>query len=293
MHWLRLIRLPTVFTAMADIFLGFLVVSTGEFKPIASFGLLLAASSCLYFAGMVFNDVFDLKKDTEEQPNRPLPSGAISLRAASVFGGVLCVVGLVLAFLVSVPSGVIAIAIVAAVFAYDWLLKTTNAAPIAMGSCRVLNVLLGASVVGEFETLFVSPQLIAAIGLGVYIAGLTWFARREAVGGNKRDLVGGSVTMIAALIGLTAFAVNRTTGSAAQIGLLLGFITMNLSARMVLAIQDPVPPKIIAGIRTSLLSLVFINASLVLALTGSTVGAVATAALIVPATIVRKWIPLT
>ena len=46
MAWLRLVRLPTVFTAMADIFLGFLLVSGGAFEPVGSFALLLV---CLLY----------------------------------------------------------------------------------------------------------------------------------------------------------------------------------------------------------------------------------------------------
>ena len=81
--YLRLLRLPTVFTALADIFLGFLLthptLTTDEGpNPLPSFLLLCAASAGLYLSGMVFNDYFDRLIDAEERPNRPIPSGAIS-----------------------------------------------------------------------------------------------------------------------------------------------------------------------------------------------------------------------
>ena len=77
--YLQLIRLPTVFTAMADIVLGYvlthrvIVGPEGWDDPAKFFGL-LASSCCLYLAGMVFNDVFDRKQDAEERPSRPIPS---------------------------------------------------------------------------------------------------------------------------------------------------------------------------------------------------------------------------
>ena len=52
--YLQLVRLPAVFTAMADIFLGYLLTHA-TLHPLSNFGLLLLASSCLYLSGMVFN----------------------------------------------------------------------------------------------------------------------------------------------------------------------------------------------------------------------------------------------
>src|SRR5438034_11690528 len=77
--WARLVRLPNVFTALADIGLGILVagpVTVGA----APAALLLLASACLYCGGMVWNDYFDVEQDRRERPFRPIPSGAIILR---------------------------------------------------------------------------------------------------------------------------------------------------------------------------------------------------------------------
>ena len=61
--YLRLLRLPTVFTALADIFLGFLLthstfVSDETLKLHPSFLWLSAASAGIYLSGIVFNDFF-------------------------------------------------------------------------------------------------------------------------------------------------------------------------------------------------------------------------------------------
>ena len=75
--WLRLIRVPNVFTAMADVAMGyFFVAGAGCFgwREGMLLGLLVVASSLLYSAGMVLNDVFDYDEDCRDRPMRPLPS---------------------------------------------------------------------------------------------------------------------------------------------------------------------------------------------------------------------------
>ena len=186
--YLQLVRLPTVFTAMADVLLGyslthvFIVGPKGWDDPQRFFGL-LASSCCLYLSGMVFNDVFDRKQDAAERPGRPIPSGRVSLTSAVVLGAVLMIAGLESAALVGKIRLHVAGLLALAVLLYDGVLKQTLLGPLAMGSCRFLNVLLGASAHQPQWVppgLLVRPQLLAAIGLGVYIVGVTLFARTEA-----------------------------------------------------------------------------------------------------------------
>ncbi len=139
--YFQLVRFPAVFTAMADIFLGYLIVHR-SFEPVFDFVFLLLASSCLYLSGMVFNDVFDRRIDAQERPGRPIPSGRISLSAAIGLGALLMAAGVERRTVVGQQSGLIALLIVVAIFAYDWLLKSTPLSPVAMGSCRFLNVIL-------------------------------------------------------------------------------------------------------------------------------------------------------
>src|SRR5262249_13418120 len=96
--WLRLMRLPNVFTAMADIAMGFLFTHE-TLEPISTFGLLLLSSSCLYTAGMVLNDVFDVEQDRRERPQRPIPSGRIDYHSATVLGTSLLTLGAFAAYL--------------------------------------------------------------------------------------------------------------------------------------------------------------------------------------------------
>src|SRR4051812_8541428 len=122
----RLLRLPNVFTAFADIALGACVATSfgtekydGERVLVAAI-LLAFASGCLYLAGTVWNDYFDLEEDTRDRPFRPLPSKQVSLRTAAVIGVVLFVFGLGFAVLSGIqkdgfrPDAVIIAAILAA-----------------------------------------------------------------------------------------------------------------------------------------------------------------------------------
>src|SRR5256885_8345847 len=79
--WLRLMRLPNVFTAIADVAMGYVFVQpSGPDGRVL--GCLMASSAALYTAGMVFNDVFDYAIDAKERPFRPIPSGQVSMRSA-------------------------------------------------------------------------------------------------------------------------------------------------------------------------------------------------------------------
>ena len=94
--WLQLLRLPNVFTAVADVTMGY-IVTQRDLEPYLQFGLLVAASCSLYLSGMVLNDVFDAEVDAREQPHRPIPSGRVSLFHAQRLGWGLWLIGIALA----------------------------------------------------------------------------------------------------------------------------------------------------------------------------------------------------
>ena len=107
--YLGLLRLPNVFTAVADVAMGFFFIQAPwafsdngqetSLLPIGiwTVGLLAAASAMLYSGGMALNDVFDIDLDREEQPNRPLPAGRIPLNSARWLGWQLLTLGIMLA----------------------------------------------------------------------------------------------------------------------------------------------------------------------------------------------------
>ncbi len=309
--YLQLIRLPTVFTAMADILLGyslthvFIFGPDGWDDPRKFFGL-LASSCCLYLSGMVFNDVFDRKQDAVERPGRPIPSGRVSLKSAVVLGALLMIAGVASAALVTSISLQVAGMLAVAILAYDGLLKRTPLGPLAMGSCRLLNVLLGASDQRYWMAsgLLVRPQLLAAIGLGVYIVGVTLFARTEARTSNRWQLglaqllfnVG--IVILAGLI--MSWQWNWPPGHYALTGLaMLAVIAFTLNRRAGTALMDPSPSNVQITVKSLLLSYVMLDATLVfwkMNLIGApyaTEHALVAAALVIPAIVLSRFIPMT
>jgi 4-hydroxybenzoate polyprenyltransferase len=294
--YLQLVRLPNVFTAMADILLGFLVTHE-SLEPWPRFVLLLAASSLLYMAGMVLNDYFDRARDARERPFRPIPSGRVAPRAALVGGlgllaaGALC--GWIAAALAGDPRpGLVATALAGCVLLYDAAAKRTPAGPLVMGACRTLNVLLGMSVSAEPWT---APLWAIAGGVGLYIVGVTTFARTEARASRRALLSLGIVVMLAGLT-LVASAPLWATGREwpefrlrpnwfaawALFGLWLGYRTSR-------AVLDPRPELVQIAVRTCIFTLVIMDAAAVLAVHDAFWGIVILL-LLVPTLLVGRWI---
>jgi 4-hydroxybenzoate polyprenyltransferase len=301
--FLQLCRFAAVFTAVADIFLGYLLTHP-DLSPPGEFALLIGASCGLYLAGMVFNDVFDRADDAAARPERPIPSGRVSVRAAVVFGSILLATGLGCAAAVGRNSAVIAAAIAGCVFLYDGLLKRTSLGPIGMGACRFLNVLLGASAQGEGESgvldlksLFAMPQLHVALALGTYITGVTWFARREERTSSRWHLAGGTAVVNLGLMLLAAFVLHwpdpRAIPRAWNAALLLGAIGVVLNRRLMKAIADPAPGKVQLAVRTLLMSLVMLDASIVFFINDDRTFAFAIALLILPAQMFARFLAVT
>ncbi len=273
LSYLRLCRFPTVFTALADIAAGFLL-SHAALNPASEFGLLLGASACLYLSGMVFNDVFDVKQDTEERPNRPIPSGQISRHNAILFGTCLMASGLAFAYVADQRSLIIASALAACILLYDGVMKRTPFGPLFMGTCRSLNLILGASTAGiRLAGAFQQPLLWIALCMGIYIAGVTWFAKREAKQNLRLPLLLALLVINTGLVGLAIwlgdFAVQLgiplppgVANSKAVLGI-WAVIALSINGRAISAVIDPSPQKIQPCIGVMLLSVIVLNATFI------------------------------
>jgi len=299
--FLQLCRFAAVFTAMADIVLGYLLTHSG-FDSARDFGLLLGASSCLYVAGMVLNDIFDREVDARERPKRPIPSGRVSLRAAVLLGAVLIIAGLVLSFGVGRNSLLLAVLLTACIFLYDGVLKSTLVGPVAMGACRFLNVMLGASAalpfgagVPSFAGIWALPQLAVGAGLGLYIVGVTWFARQEARTSRRPQLIAAQLMVNLGLAWLMAFVLMSPDElrRSANVALIVGFVGLILNGRLLNAVIDPSPAKVQASIKTMLLSLVMLDASLIFFVQENRLYAFAVALLVIPATLLGRFLAIT
>lgn len=294
--YLQLMRLPAVFSALSDIFTGYLLTWRTLEHGWYSFGCLLVASAGLYLAGMVFNDVFDRKIDAVERPGRPIPSGRVPLKTAVILGSALLGIGLIAAACAGVPSLIMAGLLVAAIFAYDGLLKSTPLGPLAMGTCRFLNVMLGTSVapVG-FAELWVVPHVHVAAGLGVYIAGVTLFARQEAGTSSARGLTAGIGVVNLGFALLAAYMLNVPGQFRVPIAVLaLGMTALTIDRRLFAALfTDRSPGVVQTAVKTMLMSYIMLNAALVLHITGSPTYTFSVIGLLVPAFLLGRWMSIT
>lgn len=193
--YLVLMRPPNLLTALADIMAGFAAsaalhhaIGTNTFDfiqhdlPWSALGSIGLASMCLYGGGVVLNDYFDTEIDLVERPERPIPAGKVSKLQALRLGATLLLMGVSLAFLTSIYSGIIAFVITVLVVSYDARAKHHPFfGPLNMGLCRGANLLLGISIF---------PEHLGSLGFLViipiiYITAITMVSRGEVHGGSR------------------------------------------------------------------------------------------------------------
>lgn len=280
LHWLRLVRLPNLATAAADSLAGYLVVSglqALEWPPVACW-LAVLASVGFYAAGMVLNDVYDVAIDRDERPERPLPSGAIPVSRAAAVGNLLMVVGGIAACAAAVAANTpwpafVGAALTAAIWLYDRHAKATCFGPAVMGTCRGLNWLLGMTAAGGPVA---THQWAIPLGMAVYVAGITLFARDEAGRSRRATLVAGAVTMAAGLAVAAGCVwlpwrdgiVRMATLPAPTWLMLWGILSTSIVLRAVRAVADPAAARVRAAVGNAIMSIITLDAVLVLAACG-------------------------
>ena len=214
----QLVRLPAMFTAISNVIAAQWIASNGNLDG-WSLLLTLLASLCLYHGGMTLNDCFDSECDSRERPERPIPSGRVSLAWAWRFGSGLLAAGVLLAFSLGVTTGLIACALAAVIVLYDAGSRQGWPAALNMGLCRYLNWLLALSVFGLNGSL-----ALLALPIFCYVTALTRISQQEVDAAERRALVGaGVMVLLAALILATLFAFGVLVNVAGLLVAALGF----------------------------------------------------------------------
>jgi 4-hydroxybenzoate polyprenyltransferase len=263
--YLRLMRPANIVTAVADILAG-VAISGFLGSEVSSYldHLLPVVCMCLatiglYGGGVVFNDIMDAELDKKERPERPIPSGVISLTEAIVLGSYLLLVGILAAFTVGRITGYFALGIAISALVYDKWGKHRSWGPVNMGLCRGLNLLMGISMVLPALNKYWWLGLIPVL----YIAAVTAISRGEVHGGNKGilriaafcyALVYGTMLVLAAING--------------QIIIALPFIILfafMINVPLFKAIKDPSGPNIGKAVKSGIIALVAMNAAWVAA----------------------------
>lgn len=297
--WRQLLRLGNVFTAASNVFAGFLIVR-GTWQPADVLAALVAASACLYAAGMVLNDAFDADVDARERPERPIPSSRVSRQAAFAAGWTLLAAGVAAAALASWLSGqvgalVVAVCLAIMIVMYDGGMKNTWAGPWAMGWCRALNVLLGGCLASGAEQWIALGTYAAAVG--AYTAGLTMIASREAGQPPPRHARWGKEVMATSLGLLFAWPwtlvgdTSRGGGPVAATVALFAF-AIYAGVHMLRAARAHEPAVIRGAIKRLLLGFLFMDACAATAAAGGLAGG-AVLLLIAPTLLGARRAPMT
>jgi 4-hydroxybenzoate polyprenyltransferase len=297
--WGQLVRLPNVFTLISNC-LAAAVVATGNLLPITAFVPTLAASLCAYWAGMILNDVVDLEEDRRDRPSRPLAAGKISpVIAGHVATGMLLIgpilIMAVATFHKTAPlwmgfSFALAVVLSVCVRMYNSALKSTPLGPFLMGGCRSLNILMVGSTMFAVSGNEVFPRavLYLAAGIGLYIVGVTIYAHREEKESAAGGLVVGLILEIAGLV-LIGFLprwvsseVKWTLDPNGGYPLLIALIGLTVLNRGFAGVLHPVSRKVQLAVKHAILTLIFVDAAVVVMWAGPWYGG-AVALLLLPA----------
>jgi 4-hydroxybenzoate polyprenyltransferase len=175
--WLALARVSNTPTVVSNAVAGAVLASAAA--AVDTVAIVALAMALFYTAGMILNDVLDFEVDRLERPERPLPSGAVSRRAALWAVGALFVVGAALLAVEGFEPFVVGLGLIALIVLYDAWHKENALSPVLMGGCRALVYVIAALAVTGTVAWEVAG---GAALLLVYIVGLTAVAKAEATG---------------------------------------------------------------------------------------------------------------
>lgn len=275
---MQLMRLPAVFTTWSNIVAAHLVASGGAFHWHYLVWTLLASTG-IYLAGMILNDCFDLGEDRCERPNRPLPSGAVSMPLAWTLGFGLILAGLGAAYVAGDQALMWAFPLAGLVLLYDGRLKHGVLSEISMAGCRYLNWIMGMSVVplGGLDWLIPLPIFL-------YTLSLTILSGAEVSGGNRTRIHLCMAGMVLAGLSIAALPLLGVLNQ--PLALLAAGVGLGLLIHKLLQVsRTPTPAFIQAAMKMLIIGIIPLDA-LLLATAGQVIAALALLLLLLPS----KWL---
>lgn len=139
------------------VILGGYVAGTGEWLNIF---LAFLATIFISAAANAWNDYLDIEIDRINQPQRPLPSGAVSPKSAILFSVFLTLLALGIAAFISWQSFLIACLSTIVLYVYSWRLKST----VLMGNATIATISAMSAIFGGVAAGNPTPSLwLAAI----------------------------------------------------------------------------------------------------------------------------------
>jgi 4-hydroxybenzoate polyprenyltransferase len=184
-------------------------------------------------------------------------------------------------------AGFVATTLALWVVLYDGLLKNTPMGPLAMGTCRLLNVLLGMSLSPQPWT---ATNWSVASGIGTYVMGITWVARTEASDSSRFQLVFGTAVMLSGMGLLASLPAWQSIAIAQERWQIFWVLFAALIGwRCVRAIILPSSAMVQAAVRSAIHALIVLDAAVTLAVCGPFWG-LAVLLLLIPTLWLGRWI---
>ncbi len=172
----RVSNLPTVWS---NLLAGWCLVGGRFDVPVLA--AVLIGGSFLYTGGMFLNDFCDAGFDSRYRPERPIPAGLVSRHAVGWIAIAGLLLGTILLATLGLRAFVVSFQLLACIVLYNVIHKKIGCAPFIMGACRLLLYFLAASAAGgTFRSAEIHSLVPAGLALGLYVAGITYFARGES-----------------------------------------------------------------------------------------------------------------
>jgi len=176
----RLLRLSLLPSALADVAVGIVLGSRGEWPRGAAPWLAMGASLGVYHGALALNDWADRASDARTRPDRPIPSGAVSEGAALSLALGLVAAGVASAFAVALPAGLWMGGVALAAVFYDLAGRGPWIGPALLGLCRYGNFAFGLCVPAWLAGAHPEPSRLApAVLYGGYVFCVSRLARLE------------------------------------------------------------------------------------------------------------------
>ena len=154
------------------------------FNPLTLMWLVLG-SSLVYAGGCFLNDACDHDFDRKHRPERSIPKGSVSLSKAWFLGILQLFAG---AFALVAGAGCAwewTLGLLLCIIAYDWVHKKTAWGILLMGGCRTLLWITAGTAAAGMSP---APMLyVWAISVGLYVMGISWYARTESKASENED----------------------------------------------------------------------------------------------------------
>lgn len=252
--YLQLMRFPNLFTSIADVLAGYLIVKGLKIGGLELLALFLS-TSFIYGGGCILNDFRDRKLDALERPQRPIPSGRVSTPEALILSIIFFGIGLITAFWAGKACFFVASLLVLLAVTYDVFTKDKPVlGPVTMGACRGANLLLGMSLSSHWSGTVILFPFISF----TYVFALTTLSHFEVEGGlsGKGWVVSGSFLLVLSTVLILIPAQQLAADSLIYAGLLVIFTAPPLIAGLL----RPAPQRVGRAVKFLILGIPLLDA---------------------------------